>query len=255
MHRAWFISLSLLMYSFSAYATPAEQSSKPSAAQYKSPEAILKAYLRVLKDRDYKGFMRLQAHETLGSSKSSGRLATLEEEFNERLSGLPKDLKWDKYEVLRQSECTPETSWRCAVEVAFDSEASSVQILVSLLKRDQSYLLDQAQAHLKVSVIESPTLLKGDYDGEALFKAHSCNACHSTQEGVRLVGPSLFKIFGSRLSAQTGEVRLVDEAHLRSSILKPRDFQVKGFPPAMPSYQRQLNEEELDALVEYLKSL
>jgi len=255
MHRAWVIALSLLTYSFSAYATPAAQSSKPSVAQYQSPEAILKAYLRVLKDRDYKGFKRLQAHETLEPSEDSGRLIALEKEFKERLSGLPKDLNWDKHEVLRQSECTSATAWRCTLEVALASEVSSVKILVSLLKLDQSYFLDQAKAHLKVTVFESPTLLQGDHDGEALFKAHRCNACHSTQEGVRMVGPSLFKIFGSRLSAQTGEVKLVDEAHLRSSILNPNDFQVKGFPPAMPSYQRQLNKEELDALVEYLKTL
>ena len=42
---------------------------------------------------------------------------------------------------------------------------------------------------------------------------------------------------------------------MRESILNPNAKQVQGFQPVMPSYQGLLKDKEIDALVEYIKSL
>jgi len=48
----------------------------------------------------------------------------------------------------------------------------------------------------------------------------------------------------------------VDENYLRESILAPNAKVVKGYPSGvMPTYQGQLSEDELSALIEYIKEL
>jgi cytochrome c oxidase subunit 2 len=42
---------------------------------------------------------------------------------------------------------------------------------------------------------------------------------------------------------------------LRQSILEPNAKIVKGYSPAMPTYQGKLNDRELNGLVEYIKTL
>lgn len=47
-----------------------------------------------------------------------------------------------------------------------------------------------------------------------------------------------------------------DENYIRDSILNPNKDIVKGFPKGvMPTFQGQLNENELNALIEYIKTL
>lgn len=89
-------------------------------------------------------------------------------------------------------------------------------------------------------------------EGSRLFTAKGCNACHGLQ-GNRLVGPPLNGIFGKVEEMQDGTKITVDEAYLRESILKPMAKIVKGYPPAMPP--QNVTEEELNALVAYLRSL
>jgi cytochrome c oxidase subunit 2 len=48
---------------------------------------------------------------------------------------------------------------------------------------------------------------------------------------------------------------VADEAYLRKSILEPNADVVKGFPPIMPSQEGLLTDQEIDALVSYLKGL
>ena len=49
-----------------------------------------------------------------------------------------------------------------------------------------------------------------------------------------------------------GSTALVDEAYLRGFIRDPQARDVKGFPPVMP--QIELTDDELDALVAYIKA-
>jgi cytochrome c oxidase subunit 2 len=47
----------------------------------------------------------------------------------------------------------------------------------------------------------------------------------------------------------------VDESYLREAILNPSATVAVGFPPVMPTFAGQLTEEELQALIVYVKSL
>ena len=46
-----------------------------------------------------------------------------------------------------------------------------------------------------------------------------------------------------------------DENYLRESILDPGTKVVKGFKPVMPTFQGLISEEQLNALVAYVKAL
>ena len=47
----------------------------------------------------------------------------------------------------------------------------------------------------------------------------------------------------------------MDENYVRTSILNSSAKIVAGYAPAMPAFEGQLNEEELSALIAYLKTL
>ena len=92
--------------------------------------------------------------------------------------------------------------------------------------------------------------------GEKLFALKACASCHSVDSPAVKVGPSLFKKFGTEEPMVDGTTLKVDENYLRESILEPNKHIVKGFPAGvMPTFQGQLNENELNALVEYIKEL
>jgi cytochrome c oxidase subunit 2 len=62
-------------------------------------------------------------------------------------------------------------------------------------------------------------------------------------------------LFGKTQSLQSGEKVTVDEAYVRESILNPSAKVTAGFQPIMPTFQGLVSEEQLLALVEYVKSL
>ncbi|HEX7673306.1 MAG TPA: cytochrome c oxidase subunit II [Bdellovibrio sp.] len=92
--------------------------------------------------------------------------------------------------------------------------------------------------------------------GEKLFQLKACASCHSVDNPAVKVGPSLFKKFGTEETLEGGVKIMVDENYVRESILQPNAKIVNGFPHGvMPTFQGQINENELNALVEYVKSL
>ncbi len=93
--------------------------------------------------------------------------------------------------------------------------------------------------------------------GQRLIKTKGCMACHS-MDGTRLVGPSFKGIWGKTETViANGEEKtiVVDEAYLRRSMLEPNVEIVKGYPPAMPPQGGILNEQEIQAIIEFLKTL
>jgi cytochrome c oxidase subunit 2 len=90
-------------------------------------------------------------------------------------------------------------------------------------------------------------------NGERLFATLSCNACHNGRPDAR--GPSLANVFGSRLTLTNGSTTTADEAYLREAILNPSDHVTQGYSPIMPTYQGQISEDGVIALVEFIKNL
>jgi cytochrome c oxidase subunit 2 len=97
--------------------------------------------------------------------------------------------------------------------------------------------------------------LKGPLIGSKLYQEKGCFACHST-DGTPRVGPSFKGLFGKTervLTAGKERSVLVDEAYIRKYILEPNIDVIEGFQPIMPKVS--LTEDELNALVEFIKSL
>lgn len=93
-------------------------------------------------------------------------------------------------------------------------------------------------------------------DGAALVVSAGCTGCHSL-DGSRIVGPSLKGIFGEKTHVLTDGVErdiVVDEDYIRRSLLEPGKDVVEGYPAIMPA-QTQLSAEEIDAIIDYLKTL
>src|SRR5437762_10841780 len=89
--------------------------------------------------------------------------------------------------------------------------------------------------------------------GAKLFQDLACNTCHRADAQGR--GPVLEGLFGRTQSLLRGESIVVDEAYLRESILQPAAKITAGFQPIMPAFQGLVSEEQLLALIEYVKSL
>jgi len=89
--------------------------------------------------------------------------------------------------------------------------------------------------------------------GGALFQQLGCNTCHNLEAQGR--GPNLRGVFGHPVQLDDGRVVTADENYIRESILQPAAKVVSGFKPIMPSWQGQVNEEQLNELIAYMKSL
>jgi cytochrome c oxidase subunit II len=100
---------------------------------------------------------------------------------------------------------------------------------------------------------EAPPLSMAE-KGAALYRTKVCNTCHTT-DGARLVGPTFKGLWGSEHELMDGSKVIVDENYFRESLMDPMKKVVKGYPPAMPTYRGQLNDEEINQLIAYLKTL
>ncbi|MFV0387362.1 MAG: cytochrome c oxidase subunit II [Pyrinomonadaceae bacterium] len=90
--------------------------------------------------------------------------------------------------------------------------------------------------------------------GEDLFKNKlGCASCHTGGSDQR--GPNLDNIVGKEVKFVGGGTQTVDDAYIRDSILNPAGHVVEGFQPIMPTFKGQVTEEQLVALVAYIKSL
>lgn len=87
--------------------------------------------------------------------------------------------------------------------------------------------------------------------GRLVFLRNGCNACHMA--GNNQLGPSLYGLYGSEVKLKDGSTVIADEEYIRESILEPSKKLVAGYSPVMVPYK--LPEEELNQLVEYIKSL
>jgi cytochrome c oxidase subunit 2 len=90
-------------------------------------------------------------------------------------------------------------------------------------------------------------------EGRKLFLKLQCVTCHSADAGAR--GPVLEDLHGSEVSLRDGRRLRADDAYLRESIVNPDARIVAGYQAIMPSYAREVNEEELLQLIAFIKAL
>ena len=89
--------------------------------------------------------------------------------------------------------------------------------------------------------------------GEKIFSELGCATCHRTDTQGR--GPNLQGVFGKPVQLEDGRTVTADENYLRECILDPGAKRVKGFQPIMPTFQGLVTEEQVNALVAYIKSI
>jgi len=87
--------------------------------------------------------------------------------------------------------------------------------------------------------------------GFALFRRYGCSGCHAAGSSVH--APDLTNLLGRRVHLQDGRELTADEAYVRDSILLPRKDVVAGYEPIMPSFAGQIGEEDLLAIIEYIR--
>ena len=90
--------------------------------------------------------------------------------------------------------------------------------------------------------------------GAVLYKTKTCNTCH-TINGSALIGPSFKGVWGKQSELVDGSKVSVDENYIRESMMDPMKKIVKGFPPAMPTFRGMLSDEDVNALIAYIKTL
>jgi cytochrome c oxidase subunit II len=90
-------------------------------------------------------------------------------------------------------------------------------------------------------------------NGQTIFQQLGCPTCHRFDVEGR--GPNLVGVFGKPVSLEDGRSVIADENYIRESILSPSAKVVKGYRPIMPVFQGLVSEEQLTALVAYIKSL
>jgi len=89
--------------------------------------------------------------------------------------------------------------------------------------------------------------------GEQLFTELGCVGCHSDQDTP--TAPTLHDLYGKTITLADGSTVVVDDAYLRESIVDPHARLVEGYGPIMPDTYGDLTEEQIQALVDYIKSL
>ncbi|MBO83125.1 MAG: hypothetical protein CL506_02020 [Actinobacteria bacterium] len=88
--------------------------------------------------------------------------------------------------------------------------------------------------------------------GKYLFTNQGCSGCHSLTD-KDIVGPGMQGILGKAATRVSG---LTAEEYIYNSIVSPNEYMVEGYPEnVMPQTFGNLSEEELNALISYLKTI
>jgi cbb3-type cytochrome oxidase cytochrome c subunit len=90
--------------------------------------------------------------------------------------------------------------------------------------------------------------------GKQLFNQKGCVGCHSS-DGSSNGGPTMSDLYGAEVQLKSGETVVADEAFLRESIVEPQATLVQGYPPVMPNRYGDMPDDELDAMVAYIRFL
>jgi cytochrome c oxidase subunit 2 len=88
--------------------------------------------------------------------------------------------------------------------------------------------------------------------GKAVLEAQGCRACH--QIGNTTLAPELEGIYGTQVPLASGGSVKADDNYLRESILISTAKIVKGYQPVMPAFQGIMKEDDVKAVIDYIKS-
>lgn len=81
-----------------------------------------------------------------------------------------------------------------------------------------------------------------------------CASCH-TVDGSKSTGPSWKDTYGKTESFTDGSTALVDDQYIRESIYEPSKKIVAGYGPQMQPFKGILSEDDVSAVIEYMKTI
>ena len=101
---------------------------------------------------------------------------------------------------------------------------------------------------------DAPEVVKQYVEAGMSIYTNRCKTCHSI-DGTVVNAPSFKGLFGSTRSFTNAPDGIADVDYIRESILNPGSKVTKGFGNVMPSFQGLLQEVEILALIEYIRTL
>lgn len=105
------------------------------------------------------------------------------------------------------------------------------------------------------AVTSTPPDTSQQLDGSQLVSAKGCIGCHSA-DGTARVGPTWLGLFGAEQTLADGSVVTVDDGYIKRAILDPSADVPEGQTAGiMPPYEGQLSDDELNAIITYIKGL
>ncbi|MCY3627766.1 MAG: cytochrome c oxidase subunit II [Gammaproteobacteria bacterium] len=90
--------------------------------------------------------------------------------------------------------------------------------------------------------------------GQTVARDNGCFACHNTTGAAGTPGPTWKGMWGTEVELDDGSIVTRDEAYVRESITNPGAKLVKGFSNTMLQLSDDVTTEDIDALIEYLKT-
>ena len=109
--------------------------------------------------------------------------------------------------------------------------------------------LDEAKEKMEELLLENPVQA-----GQDIYSSR-CKVCHSV-DGSANTGPTFQGLFGKMETLVGGATVKVDENYIRESILDPSLKTVQGYDAsAMPSFKGTLSDNQITALIEFIKSV
>ena len=90
--------------------------------------------------------------------------------------------------------------------------------------------------------------------GKELLSKSGCLGCHSIDGSVK-IGPTFKGLYGRESHLEGDREVYADEEYIRESIYDPGARIVKGFPNVMPTFKGRLSDDDIAAIIAYLKTL
>jgi cytochrome c oxidase subunit 2 len=145
----------------------------------------------------------------------------------------------------------------CAEYCGVGHSAMVTKVEVMTEKDFDAWYTGEANKNAQPGVALKKKTKPAGIDAAKLIEVKGCLACHSL-DGTAKIGPTFKGVFGREehilRDGREAEI-VVDEAFIKQTLLEPEKERVKGFPPIMPSQKGLLTDQEIDAIVHYLKTL
>ena len=161
---------------------------------------------------------------------------------------IKQDLLPDRYTTMWFTATRPgEYDLLCAEYCGTSHSEMLAKVVVHRPGEFESWLQEAQRRRQSLSPVELGRELY-------LYAPGGCAVCHSI-DGTRKVGPSFKGIYGQIHEFENAPPTLVDDNYIRESILNPSAKIRKGYPDQMTVYKGQLSDDQITALIEYIKTL